>query len=131
MKSIMSDLHIDLNKSKDTGLAMVLILLIIGLVAENELYFQIAIGAVVILMVYPQLFKPLAYIWFGLSLLLGTFLSKIILTVIFFGLVTPLGIIKRMFGSEPLQLKKWNSNVNSAFKTREHVFIKDDITHPF
>jgi hypothetical protein len=41
--------------------------------------------------------------------LLGKIISPIILGVIFFGLITPYGIIMRMFGRDELNLKKIKS----------------------
>jgi hypothetical protein len=41
-----------------------------------------------------------------LGFLLGKIISPIILGVIFFGLITPYGIVMRMFGRDELNLKK-------------------------
>lgn len=41
--------------------------------------------------------------WMGLAAVLSSITTPIILAVIFFGLVTPIGVIKRLFGWDPLR----------------------------
>jgi hypothetical protein len=40
--------------------------------------------------------------WMGLAAVLSSIATRIILAIIFFGLVTPIGIVKRLFGWDPL-----------------------------
>ena len=46
--------------------------------------------------------KPLQKVWMGLGLVLGFFVSRIILSIIFFGLVTPIGLLMKLFGRDIL-----------------------------
>jgi len=41
--------------------------------------------------------------WMGLAAVLSSITTRIILAIIFFGLVTPIGIIKRLSGWDPLR----------------------------
>ncbi|MBD3322749.1 MAG: hypothetical protein GF350_16730 [Chitinivibrionales bacterium] len=123
--------NITKNQSKDTGMAMVLISMLLFVGFHHIHFVYSAIGLLIITMVWPVFFRPLGYLWFGMSIILGTIVSKIILTAIFYGLVTPLGVIKRMTGSEPLQLKKWKKQNSSYFHTREITFSKKDIEKPY
>ena len=70
------------DQSKDTGMAMVLILLICGFIFDNILYFKIAIPVLIINMTIPLIYKPVAFIWLKFSHILGTFVSKIVLSII-------------------------------------------------
>jgi hypothetical protein len=56
-----------------------------------------------------NLLLPLNKLWMRFGFLLGKIISPIILGVIFFGLITPYGIIMRMFGRDELNLKKIKS----------------------
>ena len=76
-------------QSKDTGMATVLLLLLFSGAFKRETLVAIAIVALLVDMTFPQLYRPVAVLWLGLSHLLGTLVSKIILTLVFFGLVTP------------------------------------------
>lgn len=122
---------ISLDQAKDTGMAMVLICLLMVLIGHKQQFVGIAAVLLLVNMVKPMLFKPLAKLWLGLSHLMGTVMSKILLTVLFFIMVTPLGLIRRMLGRDSLQLKKWKRGSASVFRTRDHLFKADDIKHPF
>lgn len=123
--------HISENQSKDTGMAMVLIFLLIGYFSGNNIYFILAIPLLVINMVVPNIYRPVAKIWFGLSIILGTIVSKLLLTVIFFVIVTPIGIIRKIAGADSLQLKKWKKGSSSVFVVRDYIFRSDDIDKPY
>jgi hypothetical protein len=44
-------------------------------------------------------------LWMGFALLLGVIMSGIILSVVFYLLITPIGLIMRLFGQDPLHRK--------------------------
>lgn len=114
----------------DTGMAMVLVCLIGGLYTGNKTWFMVATGALLVNMTVPALFKPLARLWLGFSQVLGGIMSKIILSIIFFGLLTPLALLRRVFGHDPMALKAWKKE-GTAFVTRDHTFTPKDIEQPF
>ena len=75
-------------------------------------------------LVLPALIRP---IFVGLILLtfpIGWVVSHLLLGVIFYGLVTPIGYILRISGHDPLQLKKpggnsvWKTSVGKTDATR-------------
>ena len=85
----MSLKNTNINKAKDTGLALVLILLIVEYIRRPGWLVVCAMAVLVLTMTWPAVFKPLARVWFGFSHLLGTVVSKIILSIVFFAIVTP------------------------------------------
>lgn len=119
------------DQAKDTGMAMVLICLLIAFFAEIRFFYSLAILLLLINMIWPNIYKPVAKVWLGLSHLLGSIMSKIILTIVFIVLVLPVGLIRRALGKDSLQLKKWKKDRVSVFKIREHEFTSDDINHPY
>tara|TARA_B110000967_G_C18460714_1_gene352485 strand:- start:122 stop:511 length:390 start_codon:yes stop_codon:yes gene_type:complete len=52
--------------------------------------------------------SPLNKMWFKFGILLGNFMSPIILGIVFFVVVTPIAFIMRLFGKDVLNLKKNN-----------------------
>ena len=44
------------------------------------------------------------------SIILGWIMTKIILTLLFYLLITPIGLITRLFGNDYLRLKESNSS---------------------
>ena len=118
-------------QASDSGMAIVLILLLIGLFTGNDLYYKISIPVLVMNMIYPMFYYYFAILWLGFSQLLGTVVSKIILSVVFFVIVFPVALIRRMMGKDSLQLKQFKKSGSSVMKTRNHQFCPDDIVHPY
>jgi hypothetical protein len=82
-------------------------------------------------MTFPRLYRPVAVLWLGLSHLLGTVVSKILLTLVFFGIVTPIGLARKLLGFDSLKLKDFKSGENSVMVIRNHVFTGKDIEKPY
>ncbi len=119
------------NQKKDTGLALILLFLIIGLLTNNLLYFKITIPIILITMLIPSVLYPLAIVWFTLSNFLGFFISKIILSVIFIILIIPFGLIRRLFGKDSLRLGQFKVSKKSVLINKNHTFTRKDIINPF
>ncbi len=118
-------------QASDTGMAIVLILLLVGLFSEDNFYYKIAIPVLVINMIFPMLYYPFAIFWLGFSHLLGTVMSKIILTIVYILLVIPVGIIRRIFGKDSLQLNEFKRGAHSVMKVRNYNFSSKDIENPY
>ena len=65
-------------------------------------------------------------VWLRFSHIIGGINSKIILTAIFFVVLTPISVIYRIFTKNPLMLKR-DKDVNSMYTDRGHRFTKADI----
>ncbi len=50
----------------------------------------------------PAILKPLQKAWMGLGIVLGFFASRIILSIIFFGVITPIGLLMKLSGKDIL-----------------------------
>jgi hypothetical protein len=118
-------------EARDTGMAVVLICLLLGYWGILVQFLPISIFLLLLTMVWPNAFRPLAVIWFGLSRLLGEVVSRVVLTVLFFLLVTPIGLIRRWTGADDLQLKKWKKGEDSVFVLREGPVKDKDLVQPF
>jgi hypothetical protein len=116
---------------KDTGLAMILIALIIGLFSESKYAFFGAGVITIVDMVYPRFFYALAIVWYGLSTAIGTIVSKILLSLLFFILVTPVGLIRKALGSDPMKLREWRHGHRSLFQDRNYTYSSKDIENPY
>jgi hypothetical protein len=119
------------DQARDTGLALTLLCLIIVQFGHAYKLVPLAMLFLVITMVWPRAFQPLAGLWFGLAHLLGTVMSNVILTLLFFILVTPIGLIRRAFGADSLQLKQWKEGEDSVFAVRADLVQKKDLQAPY
>ena len=68
-------------------------------------------------MLNSKLLTPLNKIWIRFGFLIGSIVAPIILCAIFFFVVTPIGILVRLFGKDLLKLKT-NKNTNSYWIKR-------------
>ena len=118
-------------QAKDTGLAMVLICLLLGYFGKFPKFLPLSIALLLLTMAWPKAFKPLAGLWFGLSHLMGQVVSKIVLSLAFFLIVTPIGVIRRWMGADSLQLKKWKAGSASVFVERQGAIQDKDLLNPY
>jgi len=118
-------------QASDTGMAMVLILLLIGLFTQNNLYYKIAIPVLIINMIFPMFYYLFAIIWLGFSQLLGTVVSKIILTIVYFIILLPIGIFRRLLGKDSLQLSEFKKGTGTVMKSRDYNYSSNDIEKPY
>ena len=120
------------NQSIDTGMAFVLIcLLLANFFFKITFLNYIAILILLITMSIPIILKPFAFLWFNFSHYLGTIVSTILLSTIFFVLVTPVGILVRFFKKDPLTLKAYKQKTDSILKMRHYLFTEKDLKHPY
>ncbi|NHZ86179.1 MAG: sxtJ [Planctomycetia bacterium] len=100
----------------------VLVAISIFLLWKGLSYFQLVlvIGVSLILLGFfiPKNLKPLYIIWMTLATILGWIMTRVILTILFYLIVTPIGLVARMFGAKFLNLS-WHNNVNSHWNKRD------------
>jgi len=123
--------EISKKQTSDTGMAMVLILLIIAMLTDNNIYLVVSIIALVINMTYPKFYYPFAIVWLGLSHLIGTIVSKVLLSIVFFLIVVPIGFLRKILGKDSLQLSNFKKSSESVMKVRNYSFTSDDIKKPY
>ena len=58
--------------------------------------FKIAIPLMILALLRPQLLKPFYLVWMRLGSVLGWINTRIILTAIFFTIILPIGLLKRL-----------------------------------
>jgi hypothetical protein len=119
------------DQSKDTGMAMVLLLLLASTAFKRQALVTAAMIALIVDMTVPRLYRPVAVLWLGFSHLVGTVVSKILLTLVFFGVVTPTGVVRRLLRLDSLKLKEFKSGENSVMVIRNHTFTGKDIEKPY
>ena len=118
-------------QASDSGMAIVLILMLISLFSGNPMYFKIAIPVLVMNMIYPMFYYYFAIVWLGLSHLIGTVVSKLLLSIIYFAIVFPMAMVRKLMGKDTLRLKQFKKSKSSVMNVRNHQFTAEDMKHPF
>ena len=102
--------------NRNFGLVFFVVFLIISLwplLNQNEIRQWSLILSIIFLILgffNSRILLPLNKLWTKFGLLLGNLVSPIVMGVVFFFVVTPTGIILRLFRKDVLRLKKNNSN---------------------
>ena len=105
----MDDIKISSNRS--FGIVFFIVFLLIALyplLKGNDLRVWSLIISFVFLilgLINSKILTPLNRLWFKFGLLLGKFISPLIMGIIFFLVVTPIGIIMRLLKKDLLNLK--------------------------
>ena len=106
--------NIKIGTNKSFGIVFFLFFLIISifpLFKDGNIRtwpLMIAIIFLILGLLNSKFLTPLNKIWFKFGILLGSFVSPIIMGIVFFVIVTPTSIIMRVLGKNLLNLKKDN-----------------------
>lgn len=96
---------------KKFGITIGIVLLIIAAIMfyyNNNLYYYFAGGGLLLILLgfaAPIILLPLQKIWMILAVVLGFFMSRLILSILFYLVITPIGLIAKLFGKDFLDLK--------------------------
>ena len=116
------------SKDKETILVLILALLVWYKASRHPVLLWIA-GALLLAGVFaPPLSRAIHWAWMKLSTVMGAIMSTVILTLVFFVVILPLGLFSRLFGKNELIV---DPAASSIYKEREHTFIKTDLEQPW
>ena len=110
----MSEIKIGSNRS--FGLVFFIIFLIIAIWPLNyngEIRIWWLLTSIIFLtlgLINSKFLKPLNFLWFKFGLLLGRIISPIIMGIIYFFVVTPMGLLMKFVKKNLLSLKKKKSS---------------------
>ena len=112
----MDDVKISSNRSFGIVFFVVFLLIALYPIINSE---EIRIWSLIISFIFiilgllnSKILTPLNKLWFKFGLFLGKIVSPLIMGVIFFFVVTPIGLIMRMLGNDVLNLKQ---NKNKSY----------------
>lgn len=112
-------------------MALVLICLLGSEIWSLPKLVPAAIVVLLLTMTWPRIFQPFAIFWFALSEVLGTVVSKIVLTLLFYVLLLPIGRVMSLVGKDSMRLKSWKKGNETVFRSREHTFAAKDLEYPY
>ena len=70
-----------------------------------DILFYIGGSFILLGLAIPIVLKPIQKVWMTLAIILGWVMTRVILSILFYVVVTPIGLISRLFGKEFLDLK--------------------------
>ena len=103
--------EIKISSNRSFGIVFFIVFLLISLyplLKDNDLrIWSLVISFIFLILglINSKILTPLNRLWFKFGLLLGRFVSPLIMGIIFFIVVTPIGIIMRLLKKDLLNLK--------------------------
>ena len=96
---------------------------------EKESYqIFLTVGTILFMLgiLVPAILKPIYWIWMIFATILGWIMTRVILSLLFYIIVTPIGLIPRFFGKQFLELK-WDKSKESYwnYRTIKHLKMED------
>jgi len=115
------------NKSnKSFGIIFFIVFLIIGLWplinGEGVRIWSILVSLPFLILgiLNSRILSPLSYVWIKLGIIMGKFISPIIMAIIFYLLISPFGIVMRIFGRD-LLMKKYSKKSSYWIKREKKM----------
>ena len=89
------------------GIAFIVISVILAISKKNSaIYFGTAGFLITLIgLTAPKVLKPLNKAWMTLSIILGWFMTRVILIILFYIALTPIGLLSKLFKKDFLDLK--------------------------
>lgn len=120
----------------DFGLVIGVFFLIISVVTfwlgtNWGLYLWLAIFFIAASLIFPPMLLPFQKVWMAFSVVMGYITSNLILVILFYVIVTPLGLVMRIFKKDLLDLKIENSRASYWHKRAVTDFKKQDYERQF
>ena len=116
---------------KNFGFTIGFILLIIGVflfVREKDFFIYLfSIGSILIFLgeITPFILKPIYKIWMIFAVIIGWIMTRIILSILFFSIITIIGLFTRLIGKDFLNLKSKSNESYWNIRNKERELNQD------
>ena len=107
----MKQQEIKIGTNKSFGFVFFIIFLVVALWPllndENIRIWSVILSLVFLILGFlnSKILTPLNKLWIRFGILLGTIISPLVMGIVYFGVVTPIGILMRLLGKDILNLK--------------------------
>ena len=108
--------EIKISSNRNFGIVFFIVFLVVAiypLINSNEIQIWSLILSLLFLilgLINSKILTPLNKLWFKFGIFLGKIISPIIMGIIFFFIVTPIGVIMRLLSKDILNLKYNSEN---------------------
>ena len=113
-------------RARKTTLVVAAVFFVIGLwnmyrgrMTQVAVFAGLAAVLTLIALLVPVAARAFHHLWMGIAGVLGYVNSRILLSLLYYGVFTPVGLVRRLFGRDPM--KRRGSAQSSYWITREHT----------
>ncbi|MBK7856420.1 MAG: hypothetical protein IPJ79_17360 [Bacteroidetes bacterium] len=111
-------------KQRESIIAIVTGLVLLGLLLKKPLLFPIAGGIGLLSLLSGYITEKIHWLWMKISHIMGYVMSKVILSIVFFLFLTPIAFLSKLGRKNILQLKRSDK---SYYAERNHQYKKEDL----
>ncbi|MCH8556370.1 MAG: SxtJ family membrane protein [Balneolia bacterium] len=127
---VMAEVEVNKKRIRDFGLVMLVVLSFIipaflswrndwEISTVSWMLFTIGVVLFLFSLVRPLLLTPVYKAWMGLAIILGLFMTKVIISLVFYLIMTPIGIGRRLLVKDPLGIQQ-NKQIESYWEVKEN-----------
>ena len=113
--------------NSEVGAVLSLVLLIAGVVSENQLWNKLAGLILLLTVLIPVVFTPLTRLWFSFGWLVERFLSMNILMMVFYMIFNTVAWLRRVFCDDALRLRAFKKDESSVFVIKDKTYSAEDL----
>ena len=123
--------NIKISSNRSFGIVFFIVFLLISIypaINDKDIrVWSLIVSSIFLILglINSNILTPLNKIWFKFGILLGSFVSPIVMGIVFFLVVTPIALLMRLFGKDVLKLKKNNSKSYWIEKSGPKSRMKD------
>jgi len=111
-----------------TQLVIVTGFLVIAAILDSNIIAYLALIIGVICIAIPAAGNWIVWAWYKLAEVLSKITTPLILSLLYYLFITPIALLFRAFGNDPLRLK---DSKGSMFELRNKKFTKNDLENPW
>lgn len=113
------------------GLVTILVTTFMAIYLRQNYFVIAAFFLTLITIIVPIVFYPFAVVWFWLSKTLSAVGSRVLLSLVFFIVVTPVGLFRRLLNRDDLKIKQFKKSTKSVMTDRDHLYTPEDFIDTF
>jgi len=125
------DQDISTEQTREFGMLIVLVASFFAFYLKKNNLTPIIFILSLMTLLFPLIFYPFAFVWFGFSKIMAKVSTSILLGVVFFIIVIPVGLIRKMMRLDGLKIKQFKKSTDTVLVNREHIYADSDLLHIF
>ena len=125
IKNIKSEKNDIRNFGLIIGAVLIAIVLLLFWLEKQSYDILMIVGIVLCVtsLILPVILKPFYFMWMTFSVIMGWIMTRVILSLVFYGIITPIGLFSRLVGKKFLNLKL-NKTENTYWNHRRTHSLK-------
>ena len=137
-ENLNSKVNVEIGSDRNFGLVFALVFALAALSplrhgGDVRLWAMLlAITLIVVSLVASRLLHPFNLLWFRLGLALHFVMTPLVMGIMFYLVITPIGVVMRLTGKDPLRLKRLPASSDSYWILRQSPGpTADSMKHQF